>query len=126
MEDDLRSRRVAYVFVVFVHFGFRVISLLIHDVDFGVELFAQSLRAERKEEEEKQQKEEEKDEKEEKVVSVSLCTSCCGSSPVHGPVPAVQPATVRTLSVEAASPLGSALSPPPSLASPSPDPRTLL
>lgn len=45
VEGDLRSRRVAYVFVVFVHFGFTVISLLIHHVDFGMELFAQSLRS---------------------------------------------------------------------------------
>lgn len=52
VEDDLRSRRLAYVFVVFVHFGFTVISFLVHDVDFGVELFAQSLRAQRKEEQE--------------------------------------------------------------------------
>lgn len=44
VEDGLRSRRAAYVFVVLVHFGFTVISLLIHDVDFGVQLFAQRLR----------------------------------------------------------------------------------
>lgn len=48
-EDDLKSRQVAYVFVVFVHFGFTVISLLIHHVDFGVELFAQSLEEWREE-----------------------------------------------------------------------------
>lgn len=100
----------AYIFVMLAHFGFTVISLLIHNINFCMKLLAQFL----------------KDQILITLILLYFLLYKSWSFVALESLLVVLAGTFQTVATEATFLLNSVLSPPPSLASPSPNPHRLL
>lgn len=99
-----------YIFVMLAHFGFTVISLLIHNINFCMKLLAQFL----------------KDQILITLILLYFLLYKSWSFVALESLLVVLAGTFQTFATEATFLLNSVLSPPPSLASPSPNPHRLL